>query len=768
MKEKRDTHAKFIGVVLTAILLILCARIYYFQAVWGEEYAILAARQQHSRMADSVTRTIQPLRGNIYDRNMQPLVSTIPVFDIFIDANRLHRARYTTAGAADLEATLEALHRYLHISTIELLTHMETNSENQLIRPTYHRIVATGVEAELAFYLRDSFAHIHATQQSRRVYHDPTLAPQIIGFRRGDALLGLESLYNYALTGTSGRIFMSHGQTEEIPVSNGYSLVLTLDSEIQRAAQNAVDLTYRQITTRDFVAMLVMDPFTGEILAMAQAPTFSIAHPFDPNYITDTWLQENWGYFTESQQEREIQRMWNNFHTMYSYEQGSVFKPIVIAAAMEEGVLSPNDAFYCDRVKYVAGEPIFCNRRHGRLTLVEALYRSCNIAMIYINERLGVDNFYRYRGYFGFGERTGIDLPAELCVSSPLVMYSRRSLGSVEMATSSIGQGFNSTTIQMATAYAALLNGGTLLAPFIVSHMVDYDGNIVYERQRTEARRVLSTGTSDFIRIHMQYVVSSDTGTGRHARVPGHATGGKTGTGQHGVRADNINHLTHVAFMPVDNPQFLTIMMIGPVDGSIYPGAGAIVGPRVADFFQDVIDIRGLQPDGLYAAEEWQNHTAPTQLMPDYSGMRLVDAVRDLNHRNDGGFAVVGEGTIVQSTVPPPGSPMPQTAMVFFNMEPDTRVEGQMVFVPNVTGITLEQANSVLREAGLPPVTLSSLASRLDLDIGQGGIAGRLTPEELAEYMDGGVAPAAYMVYQQFPSAGTEVERGTLVMLRAR
>lgn len=766
MKEKRDAHAKFIGAVLTIMLLILCARIYYYQTVWGEEYAILAARQQHSRMADAVTRTVQPLRGNIYDRNMQPLVSTVPVFDVFIDANRLHRTRHTAAGAADLEATLDALHRYLQIPVIELLMHMETNTENQLIRPTYHRIVATDVETELAFYLRDNFAHIHATQQSRRVYHEPTLAPQVIGFRRGDALLGLESLYNQKLSGTPGRIFMARGEIEEQPVRNGYSLVLTLDSEIQRAAQNAVDLTYRQITTRDFVAMLVMDPFTGEVLAMAQAPTFSIAHPFDPNYITDTWLQENWDYFSESQQEREIQRMWNNFHTTYSYEQGSVFKPIVIAAAMEEGVLMPTDTFYCDRVKYVAGEPIFCGRRHGRLNLVEALYRSCNIAMIYINERLGVDTFYRYRGYFGFGERTGIDLPAELCVSSPLVMYTRRSLGSVEMATSSIGQGFNSTTIQMATAYAALINGGTLLEPFVVSHIVDYDGNIVYERHRTEARRVLSTSTSDFIRTHMQYVVSSDTGTGRHARVPGHATGGKTGTGQHGMRADNINHLTYVAFMPVDNPQFLTIMMIGPVDGSIYPGAGAIVGPRVASFFQDVIDIRGLRPEDSHAEEVWREHT--TQLMPDYSGIRLVDAVRDLNQRSEGGFAVIGEGTVVHSTVPPPGSPMPLTAMVFFNMKSGTRIEGQMVFVPNVTGISLEQANSALREAGLPLATISSLASRLDLDVDSGGLTGRLTPEELAEYMEGETAPVAYVVYQQFPSAGTEVERGTLVMLRAQ
>jgi len=769
MKIRRDNHAKFLGLLLTIMLAVLVGRIYYYQSVWGEEYAILAARQQHSRMADMAARTIQPLRGNIYDRNMQPIVSTVPVFDIFIDANRLHRARHTPAGSEQLEQVMDALRRYLDVSPVSLVGYMEYDrSTRQLTRPTYHRIVARGVEADIAFYLQDNFPHVHATQQSHRVYHDPTFAPQIVGFRRGDAILGLEALYNTELSGTPGRVFMTLGEVEEIPVRNGHSLVLTLDTDIQRAAQNAVDRAYRQITTRDFVAMIVIDPFTGEILAMAQAPTFSIAHPFDPDYITDTTLQHYWEYLTEDQQEREMQRMWNNFHMTYSYEPGSTFKPIVMAAALEEGVLTPNCVFYCDRIKYIAGEPIFCWWRHGRLTLTEALYRSCNIAMIYINQRLGVDTFYRYRGYFGFGERTGIDLPAELCVSHPSVMYTRRNLGQVEMATSSMGQGFNTTTIQMITAYAALINGGTMLEPFVVSHIVDDYGNIVFEREPTEARRVLSTGTSDFIRWEMQYVVSSDNGTGRHARVPGHLTGGKTGTGQHGVRADNINHLTYVAYLPIENPQFLALMVVGPVDGSIYSGAGAIVGPRMASFFEDVIEIRGLQPEGEYAAEVWREHTAPAELMPDYRGMSLVEASRDLSLRSDGGFSVVGEGTIIESTVPAPGSPMPQTAMVFFNMVPETRIEGQMVLVPNVTGLSEVQASSALRNAGLPPVTISSLASQLNLDVTQARTTGRLTEEELAAHAEAGTTPppTIYVVYQQFPPAGTQVERGTTVMLR--
>jgi len=466
--------------------------------------------------------------------------------------------------------------------------------------------------------------------------------------------------------------------------------------------------------------------------------------------------------------------LWRNFHTTSSYEPGSIFKPIVIAAALEEGLLSQNATFFCHgRRHIVADESLPCWTRwgHGSLSLTQALYQSCNVAMFYIMDRLGADTFYRYRGYFGFGERTGVDLPGEVSVSSPAVMYSRASLGPMQLATSSMGQGFNATTIQFMAAYAALVNGGNLLQPYIVSQVVDSFGNVVEETQPTVVRRVISAETSDFIRRQMQYVVSADAGTGRFARLPGHSIGGKTGTGQQGVRADRISSLTYIAFTPVENPEFLVLMVVDQICDITYGGAGAELGPRVRNIIEEIINIRGMQPsDGPYALDYWRTHVLGTEVMPDYSGQRLADAVRDLSNRSNGGYQVVGSGTRISHTVPTPGRPMPENAPVFFHMDADSRIDQQMVIVPNLVGLTVNQAEIILREFGLPITLLNSLVTTVNPDAGTPRTTNRLTEEEREAE---GISPAVqetfpYVIYQQFPTAGAELERGTMVMLRAR
>ena len=762
MKAERDKRAKFLGVVLTIILLVLCYRILHVQIVRGEDYRAWAAAQQASAQRAGVTRTIPAARGGIMDRHMQPLASSIPIFEVFMDVNMLHRGRHRNRdGNNDFYATIEALHRHLNIPSIELLGHFNTNAEGNLLFPTYHRILSSEVDATTAIYLRDNFAHVHATERSLRFYHDPFFAPQVIGFIRGDGIWGLEAFYHDTLMGTPGRVFLLQGEQEEVPVRHGHTLVTTLDSEIQQIAQNIVNQTFQEMDA-EFVAKIVMDPFTGEILAMAQAPTFSIIDPFNPFATTDIQLQEHWDDMAASQQVTEMQRMWRNFHTTRSYEPGSIFKPIVIAAAIEEGVLSPYDVFFCNGIKHiVAGVYLPCwtfpFSSHGRLTLTEAIYRSCNVAMFYIAEMMGLDIFYRYRGYFGFGERTGIDLPAEEAVSSRAVMYARGDLGPVQRATSSMGQGFNATTLQSITAYAALINGGNLLQPFIVSQVVDSFGNVVYERQPTITRRVISPQTSDFIRTQMQYVVSAPGGTAHQfSRIPGHTIGGKTGTGQQG-RDDGINSLTYIAFTPVENPEFLVLMVIDRVCDETYGGAGREVGPRVRRFFEEVITLRGLQPsDGPDAQYRWEAHALGTDIMPDYSGQRLVDAVLDLSNRGNGGFQVVGVGTRISHTIPAPGRPMPQNSPVFFHMDPNTRIEGQMTIVPDVTGLTVSRASELLRDVGLPPILISSATAPMGTGASAGSAEGT-----------NGQTQMLYIVYQQFPLPGTEMERGTRVMLRA-
>lgn len=771
--KHRNRQATFVGVVLTIMLLALGFRIYWYQTgERGDSLRIESARQQNLTVRAAALQTIPASRGEILDRNMQPLALSRPVYDVFIDVVRLHdESNRNELGRQTLQYVREAVIYHFGSSDdwtfLTLDAHFALNSEGQLARRNHHLIVGRNVEPALAHYLRDRFRHVHATRQTQRFYPAPTVAPQVVGFERGGYLWGLESFYNTYLTGTPGRRFSAHGEVEEIPVVHGHTLVTTIDMEIQRLAQASVDRTFREMNA-DFAGVIIMQPFTGEIFAMAQAPSFSLANEFDPHLTTDTWLQANWDAMTPSQQVTEMQRMWRNFHISYTYEVGSVFKPFIIAAAIEEGVISRNQYFICTGRKVVfPGEPpLPCHSTHGRINLTTAIYRSCNVAMFYIANMMGRDMFYRYRGYFGFGERTGIDLSGERCVSERVLMYTHAALGPVQLATSSMGQGFNATTIQSITAFSALINGGNLMQPFVVSHILDSDGNIVQENKPTIIRPVISPQTSHFMREQMHYVVAAPGGTAhRYGRIPGHTLGGKTGTAQQGRRDAGINTLTYIAYTPVENPEFVVLMVVHRICRDAYGGSGRELSPRTARLIEEIITHRGMPPsDGPYAQSAWQYHTAP-DTMPHYEGQRLVDAVRDLSTRSTVGYEVIGSGTIVDSTIPAPGAPMPQNVPVFFRMVANTELEGQMVTVPDLVGLTDVQALHVLHEFGLPLQHLGSLVANITHN--EPRTTNPLTQEELDEGAQT-QAQTAYVIYRQYPAPGTELARGTPVMIRAR
>ena len=771
IKQQRDKRAIFIGVIFTIFFVYLGYNIFVIQNVDGDELRQLAVRQQNLTFQNNINRTIAASRGQIVDRHMQPIASTLPVIEVFLDVNLLHAARNTTAGNTAINEHISALNTALGIPMSDLLAHFATDDEGNLLntRGASHRIVARNVPPDIALPLINDFAHIHGNRMSYRFYHDQFFAPQVIGFTRGDARWGLEASFNTELTGTPGRVFAVQRESETIPVRDGYTLVTTLDSDIQRSAQTIVDQTFREMNA-DFVGIIVMDPNTAEVLAMAQAPTFSVEDPFNPNLTTDRWLQENWEILTEQEQSAAMNRMWQNFHILHSYEPGSVFKPFVIAAAMEEGVLEmdPNRMFHCSRERIIGGERLTCWTHHGSLSLRTAIYQSCNVAMFDIVSLLGRDNFYRYRGYFGFASRTGIDLLGENAVSSRAVMYELRDLNAVQLATSSMGQGFNATPIQLITAYSALINGGNMLQPFFVSHVVDNMGNIVQETRPTVVRSVISQDVSDFLRREMQSVVSYPRGTAHSAHIPGHAIGGKTGTGQQGIRANRIDSYTYISYTPVENPQFLVLMVVDRVSADVYQGAGRELGPRVRRLFEDIISMRGLPPsDGPDAVDAWQSHILREDTMPDYSGQRLADAVSDLSNRSNAGFQVVGTGTIVSHTFPSAGRQMPQNSVVTFHMQPGSVIDSQMAFVPDLTGLTIDQAESLIRELGLRPVLLSSLTPQVPSSLNS-GIPRTGTADDSTDSSHIDQEPTHYRVYQQFPSPDTQLERGTMVMFRAR
>ncbi|MCL2216072.1 MAG: penicillin-binding transpeptidase domain-containing protein [Defluviitaleaceae bacterium] len=781
IERRRHVRAILMGLFFTACLGFLLYRIWYYQTVWGDEYSRLVAQQGARHQIGLITRDIAPSRGIITDRNLQPIASTRQVFTVFLDPHALHHRHRRDSSPPEWrdsrpedytnvkDDVLTAITRAFGHSRFDLDALFSQDFYGNILTTNRHFILSRGVLPEVAIPLTEMFPEIHANEESLRWHHDPFFAPQVLGFRWGDSLWGLESRYNRQLQGEHGRtVWIQGGEVEEVPVRDGFTLVTTFDADIQRLAQRHVDQAFSEVEAR-YVGMIVVNPHTLEILAMAQAPTFSLAEPMNPRYFTCHELIEQ---FEDLHFDRAtgVMRLWRNFHTTRSSEPGSTFKPFVIAAAMEEGLINWNTTFYCEGIRQIHDRYVNCwfFTGHGRLTVSEALYRSCNLVMVDINTMLRSDTFYRYRGYFGFGHYTGIDIPGEWDVSHPAVMYPLYRLQLVEMATSAMGQGFNATTIQTINGYAALINGGNIMQPFFVSQIVDSQGVIVHQQEPVYVRRAISRQTSDSIRREMQLVVTADHATGRQLAIPGHSIGGKTGTAQQGPRDDYMASLTYVAFTPVENPEFLVLMTIDHIHAPRGSGvnAGNYVAPRLRRFFEELIRMRNIPPsEGDMAMPDWHIMMgSPT--MPDYSGRRLADVVGYLNRPDSGGFQVVGSGTVISHHLPAPGAPMPENVPVIFHMDPNSRIDELMTFMPDVMNLPITQAEALLREMGLPNVTFTSAPT----DRGVGDFSPHTaSPGHLP--LDGyheTPAPVQYVVYRQFPLAGTEIEMGTQVMLRTR
>jgi stage V sporulation protein D (sporulation-specific penicillin-binding protein) len=747
---RRNWRIVFSGLILCVLMGYLLYQVWHIQAIRGDELNQRSSEWRVNRV-DHLS-TITPARGAIFDRNMQPLATGHMVYNVALDITMLAYRENSAIqrGGANrrewMDETLTALHEELGIPMADLRALFVRESDNTW-RPIIHdhwRIVAREIPANVAIPLRDNFRDVYIEEVSVRHYPDPFFAPQVLGFLRGDAQWGLEGRHHMALSGTAGRMFRAFDADntlirDEIPVRHGMNLVTTFDSDIQRLAQAMVDHTFLTIPC-NAVAVIVMHPQTGEVFAMAQAPNFSLAAPDDPAFFTDPSIPANWHSMTEEEQINTWFYMWRNYHTTRSFEPGSIFKPIVIAAALEEGVISPHDVFFCNGAITIEGTEVICINRHahGSVNVKDVLAVSCNVASIQIMQRLGADRFYQYRGYFGYGERTGIDLPGEDAVSSPAVMYTRSQLGPVQLSTSSIGQGFNTTTIQAAVSFASLINGGYVMRPFVVSHVIDANGAVVQENRPQIIRQAISRQTSDWIRHNLQYVIIDDRGTGRQTRIPGHTIGGKTGTSQQGALREDIS-LAYWIYTPVENPEFLIFAVIDTVHER-ERRAGGTLGPILRVFMEDLIVARNLPPSEGPYMEDWISPVIGQEPMPDFRGYRAVDVARILTNR-DINFQVLGGGTVVSGHHPAPGRPMPQPNSVPVQLltDPATYAEGSMTVMPNVTGLNASQALEFIRDAMLIPTWF-------------GGTG------ELGEYD----------VYRQYPAAGTEVEQGMTTILRVR
>ena len=554
----------------SVMLLGLMCRLVWLMG-FRSDYYYEKAQDLHERERD-----IKAARGKILDAKGKVLADNKTVCTVSVIHSQIKEP----------EKVIRLLVSELGITEAEARKKVEKVSSIERIR--------TNVDKETGDAIRRAgLFGVKVDEDYKRYYPFGTLASHVLGFTGGDnqGIIGLEVEYEEALKGTPGKILTTTdargveidkiGESRTEPI-NGNDLRLSLDISIQEFVQQAA-LKVMEEKQADRVSILLMNPGNGEIYACVNVPEFDLNDPFTLNTGTDTSGMD-------SQKIQDLlNQMWRNPCLNDTYEPGSTFKIITMAAGLQEGVVSVNDRFYCPGYKLVDDRRIHCaNRRgHGSQNFVEGAQNSCNPVFIEVGLRLGVENYYKYFQQFGLFKKTGIDLPGE----AGTIMHKMENMGNVELATVSFGQSFQITPIQLAASVSALINGGNRVTPHFGTAVLSGSGKTVRELLYPVEKGIVSEKTSETVREILEKVVSE--GSGRNAGVPGYRIGGKTATSQTLPRSANRYISSFLGFAPANDPQVLALCIIHDPKGVYY--GGTIAAPVVRSIFQNVLPYLGIE-----------------------------------------------------------------------------------------------------------------------------------------------------------------------------
>lgn len=671
----------------------------YSQLYKGDFFKTKAETQQLSDTA------ITAQRGIIYDANMSVLAQSASAWKISLNATA-----FAEIPAKAQEQVYSALINTLGV-TREYL-------ENKASYKQYNSVsIKTKVEKEakdkLEAFVKGTFIDKNNNEQSfgsvvmidedvKRYYPYSTLASQILGFTGTDnnGLSGLESYYNSTLTGVDGRVISARSNSsvaQDIEYKSVYeakqgtSLVLTVDETIQRYLENALSSCY-ETSKANSCTGIVMDVKTGAILAMSTKGDFD---PNDPYTINDKRTIESINKITDTKEKEKAEEeamysQWRNRAISDTYEPGSVFKLITMAAGLEENVVKYDEKFTCTGSVNVADRIYSCHNTagHGTQTLTEGLMNSCNPYFITIGQRLGVDTFYKYFEAFGFTEETGIDLPGEASPKAGVTYFKKDTMTKVNLASSSFGQSFQITPIQMITAVNAIANDGKLMQPYIVSKTLDSDGNVILQNQPIEKRQVVSESTSEKIMASMEQVALN--GTARNAYVAGYRVGGKTGTSD---KLNNVGQVvaSFVGVAPTNDPRITVLIVVDEPEGAT--GGGAVAAPVAGEVIENML---------TYLNVERQYNDSEKALLdvqvPSVTGDSVSEAKSSLEE-DKFSVQIVGEGDKVLSQMPASGQYIPQGGVIVLYTEKQKKK--LKTVVPDFTGMTITEANYAAVNAGI-------------------------------------------------------------------
>ena len=574
MKNKTYNKKKILVVFLCAVTVILAlvGRLVYLM-VFDAEYYQKKAEALHER-----EREIKAARGEIIDANGTVLATNKTVCTISVIHSQI----------TDSERVIQAL-----AQTLEM--------EEEIVRKKVEKVssmerIKTNVDKETGDKIRDmELDGVKVDEDFKRYYPYNELASKVLGFTGGDnqGIIGLEVKYEEYLKGINGMILTTtdargielEGVAEDRlePVA-GNTLQISLDYNIQTYAQQMAEKVMEE-KQADKVAILLMNPQNGEILAMVNVPEFDLNDPFTLN------TGEESSNMSDEEKQDALNQMWRNGCINDTYEPGSTFKIITASACLEEGVVHLDDSFSCPGYRIVEDRKIRCHKvgGHGAETFVQGIQNSCNPVFIDIGLRLGVDNFYKYFQQFGLLNLTGVDLPGE----AGTIMHKKENIGLVELATMSFGQSFQVTPIQMATTVSSLVNGGRRITPHFGVRVLDSDGNEVEEFQYEEKKDIVSEETSATMRMLLESVVSE--GSGKNAYIEGYEIGGKTATSQTLPRSANKYISSFIGFAPADHPQVLGMCIIYNPQGVYY--GGTIAAPVIREIFENILPYLGIEKE---------------------------------------------------------------------------------------------------------------------------------------------------------------------------
>ena len=566
MYRNKTFNRKKVMIVFVAvffIMMFLIGRLVYLM-IFCSEYYGNKAENLHERERD-----IKAARGKLLDANGTVLATNKSVCTISVIHNQMEEP----------EKVIAMLVRELGIS--------EETARKRVEKVSSIERVKTNVAKETGDAIRAyGLSGVKVDEDYKRYYPYGTLASKVLGFTGADnqGILGLEVKYDEYLQGTNGKILTltdargieieNAGESRLEPV-NGYDLCLSLDYNIQMYCEQAA----KKVCTKksaDSVSVIVMNPQNGELMAMVNYPEFDLNDPF-------TLVGDNGEAVSAEEKQNLLNKMWRNQCISDTYEPGSTFKIITAAAALEEGVVKLDDAFFCPGYKIVEDRRIRCARTtgHGAETFETGIMNSCNPDFMELGERLGAENFVGYFKQFGLLSKTNIDLPGE----AGTIMHKTENIGPVELATISFGQSFQITPIQLVTTVASIINGGTRVTPHFGVSVQDADGNTVKTFSYETHENICTAETSETMRYLLEKVVSE--GTGKNAKIEGFSIGGKTATSQTLPRSDHKYISSFLGFAPADNPQVLVLVVINNPQGIYY--GGTIAAPVAKEIFENIL-----------------------------------------------------------------------------------------------------------------------------------------------------------------------------------